>query len=274
MNQSALIPVFTATIGESSVQTVNARELHQFLEVGKDFSNWIKDRIQKYEFVENQDFVCSPVLASEGRGGQNRIDYHISIGMAKELSMVERNAKGKEARQYFIECERQLLESNRFRVPQTKAEALFLAAEQAKIIEEQEALLEKQSAELQEAQPKVQFYDQVVYKEPLLDKAQLFSLLKTKTGQTFNEQTFLNFLREIGVAHKVNPYRNIGYKRFVPKSEYIDYWFVAQMGEDGHTEWFYRNIIVADLVTIIEQARHTERSMVQSSMIRRNRAYA
>src|SRR5690606_17518660 len=102
-----LIPVAAGEIGGEAVQTVNARDLHGFLEVGKDFSTWIKDRIDQYDFVENQDFVCSPVSGSEGRGGHNRKDYHLSIDMAKELSMVERNHKGKEARQYFIECERQ-----------------------------------------------------------------------------------------------------------------------------------------------------------------------
>lgn len=102
-----LIPVAAGEIGGEAVQTVNARDLHAFLEVGKDFSTWIKDRIDQYGFVENQDFVCSPVSGSEGRGGHNRKDYHLAIDMAKELSMVERNHKGKEARQYFIECERQ-----------------------------------------------------------------------------------------------------------------------------------------------------------------------
>ena len=103
-----LIPVTIGQIGGQAIQTANARDLHSFLEVGKDFSNWIKDRIDQYEFVENQDFVCSPVLASEGRGGHNRKDYHLTLDMAKELSMVERNAKGKQARQYFIGCERRL----------------------------------------------------------------------------------------------------------------------------------------------------------------------
>lgn len=68
---------------------MNARELHEFLEVGKDFSGWIKGRIEKYGFKENVDFVtCSPKQASESHGGQNKIDYHISIDMAKQLSMV------------------------------------------------------------------------------------------------------------------------------------------------------------------------------------------
>jgi phage anti-repressor protein/phage antirepressor YoqD-like protein len=101
-----IIPVRQQTIGQQEIKTVNARELHAFLEVKKDFSDWIKDRINKYGFTENQDYVCSPVLGSEGRGGQNRIDYQLSIDMAKELSMVERNEKGKEARLYFLECEK------------------------------------------------------------------------------------------------------------------------------------------------------------------------
>lgn len=104
-----LITINSSTIDGQAVNTVNARDLHSFLEAKKDFSNWIKDRIEKYGFTENQDYVCSPVLASEGRGGQNRIDYHLSIDMAKELSMVERNEKGKQARLYFLECERRAL---------------------------------------------------------------------------------------------------------------------------------------------------------------------
>ena len=109
MNQ--ILVISTAKIGENQVQTVNARDLHGFLESGKDFSNWIKDRVESYGFSENSDFVCSPNLASDGRGGQNRIDYHLSLDMAKEISMVERNAKGKEARQYFISCEKQAKEA-------------------------------------------------------------------------------------------------------------------------------------------------------------------
>ena len=93
-------------IGQAEIQTVNARDLHAFLGVGKDFSTWLKDRIEQYGFAESVDFVCSPMLGSEGRGGHNRKDFHITLDMAKELAMVERNEKGKQARQYFIECER------------------------------------------------------------------------------------------------------------------------------------------------------------------------
>ena len=105
----AQIQIRPNRVGEATIQTVNARDLHAFLEVGKDFSNWVKDRIDQYGFVENQDFVIdSPKLANQtSRGGDRRSkDYHLSLDMAKELSMVERNARGKQARQYFIECER------------------------------------------------------------------------------------------------------------------------------------------------------------------------
>lgn len=94
-------------------QTINARDLHAFLKVRKMFAHWIKDRITQYGFIENQDFVCLPVLASkEGRGGHNRVDYFLSLDMAKEVSMVERNAQGKIARQYFIQCEKMALASH------------------------------------------------------------------------------------------------------------------------------------------------------------------
>ncbi|MCK8787626.1 phage antirepressor KilAC domain-containing protein [Roseomonas sp. NAR14] len=79
------------------------------LKVGKDFSTWIKDRIEQYDFVENQDFVIgSPISGNQsGRGGDRRSkEYFVTIDMAKELSMVERTEEGKRARLYFIECER------------------------------------------------------------------------------------------------------------------------------------------------------------------------
>jgi phage anti-repressor protein len=104
-----LIPVFRANIDGADVDAVNARDLHAFLEVGKDFSTWIKNRIDQFGFIENQDVVVdSPNLGNQnGRGGDRRSkDYILTLGMAKELAMVQNNAKGREARRYFIEIER------------------------------------------------------------------------------------------------------------------------------------------------------------------------
>ena len=91
----------------STVQTVNARELHSFLEVRTAFKDWIDRRISEYGFEEGADF-CS--FLSESTGGRPSKEYAITIETAKELAMVERNDKGREARKYFIECERRLKE--------------------------------------------------------------------------------------------------------------------------------------------------------------------
>jgi len=104
MNQ--LIAIRSQAIGGQLVQAVNARNLHAFLEVGKDFSNWIKDRIEQYGFLENQDFTVFANPGENYRGGRPAKEYAITLDMAKELSMVERNSKGKQARQYFLDCER------------------------------------------------------------------------------------------------------------------------------------------------------------------------
>jgi phage anti-repressor protein len=87
-------------------RAVNARELHHFLESKQDFSNWIKNRIEKYGFVENQDFEVYNKIIENPQGGRPTIEYALSVDMAKELSMVENNEKGRLARKYFIECEK------------------------------------------------------------------------------------------------------------------------------------------------------------------------
>ena len=98
-----LIKISNNKISDFEVKTVNARELHDFLEVKSRFNDWINNRIRDFGFVENQDFVT--VTKNLVSGGIQK-EIHLSIDMAKELSMVERNEKGKQARQYFIEMEK------------------------------------------------------------------------------------------------------------------------------------------------------------------------
>ena len=94
--ETGMVPIYQ----DEQRRVVNARELHVFLEVGRDFSNWIKGRIDKYGFVEGEDYVvCSPNLASkEGRGGHNAKDYILTIDTEKEVAMEENNQKGREVR--------------------------------------------------------------------------------------------------------------------------------------------------------------------------------
>ncbi|HEL8054231.1 TPA: antA/AntB antirepressor family protein [Escherichia coli] len=102
-----LIPVFNGTISNETALLCNARDLHDFLGVGKVFAAWITARISEYKLVENQDYVLT--ISKTGKR-QNVLckDYHLTLDTAKELAMVERNEKGRQIRRYFIECEKQL----------------------------------------------------------------------------------------------------------------------------------------------------------------------
>ena len=106
-----LIPVTEGTIQGRTQQLCDARELHAFLGVRRDFNTWIKQRIAKYGFVENQDYVCledlsSPELGSAKARQQITKEYHLTLDMAKQLAMVQNNERGRQARRYFIERER------------------------------------------------------------------------------------------------------------------------------------------------------------------------
>nr|WP_057041433.1 antA/AntB antirepressor family protein [Campylobacter jejuni] len=91
------------TIG-AEINSANAREIFCYLNSLQDYSNWIKNRINQYDFIENQDYIIELVYTK----GRPRKEYYVTLDMAKELCMVENNEKGRQARRYFIECEKRL----------------------------------------------------------------------------------------------------------------------------------------------------------------------
>lgn len=101
-----IIAISRSVIGGEEQQTVNARDLWKALETETKFADWIKRRIKEYAFSESEDYA---VLKNEkGENGQFKpIEYVISLDMAKELAMVEKNAQGRKIRQYFIEIEKE-----------------------------------------------------------------------------------------------------------------------------------------------------------------------
>jgi len=111
---------------ENGQQVVSARELHEFLEVKTDFTDWCK-RMFEYGFEEGRDFTS---YLGESNGGRPSKEFALTIDCAKEISMLQRTDKGKEARLYFIECEKQLS----LKTPQTYLEALkaLVATEEEK----------------------------------------------------------------------------------------------------------------------------------------------
>ncbi|WP_461137308.1 antA/AntB antirepressor family protein, partial [Spirosoma terrae] len=97
-----LIPISTSGQG---LPTVSGRELHRFLGNRKHFADWMKGRIKQYKLVEGQDYTS---VSLNGETGGRIIEYVLTLDTAKELSMVERTERGKQARQYFIEAEKRL----------------------------------------------------------------------------------------------------------------------------------------------------------------------
>ena len=102
---------------------VDGRELHEFLEVKTDYTHWFS-RMCEYGFVENIDYWTADknVIRADGTVmPQKQIDHELTISMAKEVSMIQRNERGKQARLYFIEVENRWKESQK---PKTTAELL------------------------------------------------------------------------------------------------------------------------------------------------------
>ncbi|OLL39148.1 antA/AntB antirepressor family protein [Bartonella henselae] len=104
---NTLIEIKEQIIDQETVQTVNARELHTFLAIGKRFATWITNRINQYAFEEGKDYILTLPKIGKRKNVISK-EYHLTLDMAKELSMVERNEKGRQARRYFIECEKKL----------------------------------------------------------------------------------------------------------------------------------------------------------------------
>lgn len=96
-----LIKISKNEIGVQELNSANAREIHEYLEVKTVFAHWIKRAIEKYDFKENVDYVTFITDAKSGKR-----DYIVTVDMAKELAMLENNAKGKEVRKYFIAVEK------------------------------------------------------------------------------------------------------------------------------------------------------------------------
>ena len=118
MNELINIKVIQKDFNGEKKRFVNARELYKWLGVGRDFSNWIKDRIKKYDFVEDLDYFIAIAKFGDGlkpnktgkiieakTGKVVPKEYVLSVDMAKELAMVENSEIGKKVRKYFIRVE-------------------------------------------------------------------------------------------------------------------------------------------------------------------------
>lgn len=163
---------------DNDLPTVSARDLHEFLEIETPFHKWFP-RMCEYGFTDSQDFWT---FLSESTGGRPAQDAQITIEMAKEICMIQRNEKGKQARQYFLALEAAWNTPER-----VMARALKLADKQLASLRQQNAELSVQN---QIMQPKADYFDELV------DRQLLTSFRDTAKQLDVKEKTFIQFLLE------------------------------------------------------------------------------
>lgn len=103
--ENKVLPIYKRN--DSGDELVNARELHRFLEVGEQFSHWVKRRIVEAGFIENRDYVSFSEKSLKPQGGRPMLEYLLTMDTAKHVAFMENNEKGREIRQYFINFEKE-----------------------------------------------------------------------------------------------------------------------------------------------------------------------
>lgn len=159
--------------------TVSARELHEFLEVKTAYKDWFP-RMCEYGFAEGQDYCSFLSDRVDGLPGKPRQDAQITIDMAKEICMLQRNERGKQARQYFIQLEKDWNSPEK-----VMARALHIADEKIKLLSAQNSELTVQNTIMQ---PKAEYFDK------LIDRNLLTNFRETAKQLEIKERDFVQFL--------------------------------------------------------------------------------
>lgn len=177
---------------DKNVTLVDARMLHNFLGIGKVFGAWIIQMID-YGFEENTDyFEYFPKKEKTSKGGRPRKDYALTIDTAKEICMIQRNDKGRQARKYFIECEKKLSERNKIKLPDftdpVEAARAWADAIESKQIAE---------AQVKEMKPKAEFHDAIVASEGSISIGDFAKILR-KNGIKIGRNRLFSWFRSNG----------------------------------------------------------------------------
>ena len=180
-------------------QLASGRELHKFLEIGTRYDTWINRIIEKYNFIENKDFiVVAQKRASNEIKGYTEFDDHLmTIAMAKEIAMVANTEKGKQARIYFIKCEEAW----------NSPEMILARANQiqSRMIEDYTKKIEVLENKIQEDKPKVEFYNDVTDSKHTCDMQTVAKVLNFKG---VGRNTLFEILRNENILQPDNkPYQ-------------------------------------------------------------------
>lgn len=186
---------------------VDGRDLHDFLEVKERYNDWFRD-MQKYGFTENVDFISFTGKKVKPQGGRPQVNHALTLDMAKELSMIQRTDRGKQARQYFIAMEKQAKTQPQLPLPKDYPSALRALADS---VEENQKL--KPAAD----------YTQKMLANPGLETTSMIAKNYGMSTAKFNQ-----FLHKMGIQYRQGKtwllyakYQGFGYTHIEPFS-YFD----------------------------------------------------
>lgn len=159
-------------VNQNQEQVISGRLLHQFLEIGTEYTKWF-ERMCEYGFTENIDFNSVKIdeVRKEGnRTVKRQLNNHIlKLNMAKELCMLARNERGKEARQYFIKCE------EAWNSPEMIMSRALAIANKNLLMKDEQIL--NLMAENTEMKPKADYFDELVERNTLTNFRETAKLL-------------------------------------------------------------------------------------------------
>lgn len=183
--------------------TVSARELHEGLEIKSNFTTWF-DRMCEYGFTELDFKKCFPNLESGFNGGQNMVDYQITVDMAKQICMLQRTEKGRQYRQYFLDLEKA------WNTPeQIMARALRVANRE---IDKLKADNQKMIEDTARMKPKEIFADAVSTSETSILIGDLAKLI-CQNGHQIGQKRLFDWMRQNGYLIKSGSSRNMPTQR-------------------------------------------------------------
>lgn len=208
-------------------QLVSGRDLHEFLEMKTEFKIWISRIIEKYNFIENKDFIRVYQKCNTLGGEQEKVDYLLTVPTAKEISMVSNTKKGKIARQYFIKCEEAWNSEDMIL-------ARALEIQNRKVLGYKEHIEELEN-KIEEQKPKVLFADSVSSSKTSILVGELAKLLK-QNGIEIGAKRLFSWLRENKYLIKRN---GSDYNMPTQKSMELEIFEIKETvvnHSDGHTE--------------------------------------
>nr|DAW68258.1 MAG TPA: antirepressor protein [Caudoviricetes sp.] len=182
--------LISVQVNENQEQTISGRELHMFLGVETPYKKWF-DRMCEYGFEENRDYLVTDIFVPNSNGGkQNQVEHILKLDMAKELCMLARNEKGKQARHYFLEVERDWNSPEK-----VMARALVIAGKQIDTLKLENTMQQQVIAEFK---PIKEYVDTILSSEDTVTITQIaadYGLSAKALNKILNEQ---GLIRKVG----------------------------------------------------------------------------